>query len=223
MHQTFQEAAVAHGVVTDINEAMVCFREAIGISTPRELRSLLVMLAIQGYPSICILNNNDCKMAMIDDFLYNDHSVELSISMLMTEIHERFREEDRDATKYGFPEPEGLKTETELERLKYDANFQAAQLLYLQTTVKNTEEQERLFRTITEDLKRLLIITSSTTSNSSSSNNNNSTTIPGKLYLHSRPRRFWEIHICKKIAGFRPIQEYDCKGVQQHRFVLSSL
>ena len=43
-YSTFQQAAIARGIVRDKNECMTCFREALIDTTPPKLRTLLVTL-----------------------------------------------------------------------------------------------------------------------------------------------------------------------------------
>ena len=47
VYQTFQEAAVACGLVNDQNEVITCFMDILYISTPLEKRSLFLVLTLQ--------------------------------------------------------------------------------------------------------------------------------------------------------------------------------
>jgi len=47
VYQTFQEAAVACGLVNDQNEVITCFMDILYISTPSGKRSLFLVLTLQ--------------------------------------------------------------------------------------------------------------------------------------------------------------------------------
>ena len=51
-YNTYQEACTANGLLSNENEAEIAFNEAIIDSTPSELRSLFVILTLQGFPTI---------------------------------------------------------------------------------------------------------------------------------------------------------------------------
>jgi len=72
-YNTFQEAAVASGVVRDNDEVYSCFEEAAHFQymTPIELRTLFVIATLQGFPTIRILNEDRFKHLLYNDFLYN--------------------------------------------------------------------------------------------------------------------------------------------------------
>ena len=55
VHATFQTAAVARGYVTDENEALLAFHSVILLSTPAELRALLVLMTVEGFPTLSII------------------------------------------------------------------------------------------------------------------------------------------------------------------------
>ena len=72
VHSTFQTAAVARGYVSDENEALWAFNSVVAMSTPAELRATLVMLTVEGYPTLCIIQNRELFATMYDDYLHFD-------------------------------------------------------------------------------------------------------------------------------------------------------
>ena len=93
-HSTFQTAAVARGYVTDENEALWAFNSVVAVSTPAELRATLVMLTVDGYPTLCIFQNEQLFAKMDDDFLHFDKTckgnVELAKNKCLLDLKRRF-------------------------------------------------------------------------------------------------------------------------------------
>jgi hypothetical protein len=79
---SFQAVAVARHLVTDLDEAERCFEESIVGSTPAELRSLLVMLTCEGFPTLRIYHNHDFRRALYEDFLHGNHGNECKFSFM---------------------------------------------------------------------------------------------------------------------------------------------
>jgi hypothetical protein len=153
VYDTFQAAAIARGLYSDNTEAIMCYTEALTHSTPYQLRSLLVRLTLQGYPTLSIFDDPEMKMTMMEDFyMNNNQSLELASSFLLSALHEKFKEEDKDGTTYGFPPPEQTKTELEIEKLRYDMHEQEIILKNLHMKVPNTDEQDTLYQIVTSKL-----------------------------------------------------------------------
>ena len=72
-YQTFQEAAVKRGLVSDETEAIDCFNESIQISTPPLLRQLFVTMTLQGFTTINIYNDERLRKTMYIDYLDEDN------------------------------------------------------------------------------------------------------------------------------------------------------
>jgi len=70
-YNTYQLAAIARGLVKDENEAITAFEMVMYTSTPAELRTLFIILTIEGFPTIPIYNNEMCLELMMQDFDYN--------------------------------------------------------------------------------------------------------------------------------------------------------
>ena len=70
-YATFQLAALARKLVEDENEAITAFQWAISFSTPAELRTLFVIMTMQGFPTLIIYENNELKIKLMEDYLIN--------------------------------------------------------------------------------------------------------------------------------------------------------
>lgn len=98
--ETFQEACVAHGLLADQDEAQLTFEElltdTVNLASPPELRSLFVLLTLQGFPTIKIYRLYLGEL-MADLQLENDLLLDLQI---------RFSRENKAMEDYGLPVPE---------------------------------------------------------------------------------------------------------------------
>jgi hypothetical protein len=166
-HKTFQMSAVAHGYVNDETEALVAFQGIANLSTPAELRAQLVMMTVQGYPTLCILEKEDLYELMYADYLHHDNecsgNVGLAKNKCLLDLQRRFQEHGEDIMEAcGFPLPTAANQISELDRLrmKYDPEQQRDLLHSYLEEKPNTEEQERLFNRIKyalENKQQLLI------------------------------------------------------------------
>jgi protein-disulfide isomerase-like protein with CxxC motif len=120
-YRTFQEAAISHELVTDKNEAETCFREAMPHSTPNQLRGLFANMMINGFPCICIYDDNYMYNALTLD--YHGTSGQKK-NQLLKNIQHRLQSEGKTLDDYGFSAPLADNTELDRELLKYDANEQ---------------------------------------------------------------------------------------------------
>jgi len=68
-YPTFQQAALAAGLVEDKNEATTAFQWATVYSTPSELRTLFIIMTTQGFPTLKLYNDISLRIKLMDDFL----------------------------------------------------------------------------------------------------------------------------------------------------------
>jgi hypothetical protein len=81
VYNTFQEAAIAMGLVEDDRDARECFEEAAHFNqasgqhdihlTPARLRGLFAHLTLNGYPTISIYKDEDLRATMTSDWTAN--------------------------------------------------------------------------------------------------------------------------------------------------------
>ena len=125
-YATYQQAAVAAGIVKDNDEVYTCFVEAEHFqdSTPAELRTLFVISTLQGFPTLRILHEDRFKKLMYDDFLHNYNPInhQAAWNDLLCDFSNRFESDGKNMSDYGLPQPARMKTELEIERNKYDTN-----------------------------------------------------------------------------------------------------
>ena len=149
MYATYQEAAVAAGIVKDHDEIYSCFQEAEQFQnmTPAELRTLFVISTLQGFPTLKILNEQRFKYLLYDDFLhqYNPPNHHAAWNDLLCDFSNRFESDGKNMTDYGLPQPRNMKKELEIERHKYDSNEQLLYYNKLCDDVQNTVEQQEIF------------------------------------------------------------------------------
>jgi hypothetical protein len=78
VYATFQEAAVAAGLVEDALDARECFQEAAHFQhggrqdihlTPARLRALFAHLTLNGYPTVSIYNDEALRKTMLEDWI----------------------------------------------------------------------------------------------------------------------------------------------------------
>ena len=157
---TFQWAAISLGLVEDKKECLLCFREACLCSTPAQLRSLFVLLTIQGFPTHFIFDeptNLNLKQMMYPDFLmHNNHNDNFAYNQLLNDLSHRLLEENHTLSDYGFPEPDIITTDLQRERMKYNTDEQLHIFNNLNATHPNTPEQQEIFDDVTSGLQQKL-------------------------------------------------------------------
>jgi hypothetical protein len=153
-YYSFQSSALAHGFVSENNDAMACFTEAAVSSTPPELRFVFTMLTLEGFPTHDVFYNHDCQAAMCADYYHRAEVIQSDegrFNALLADLAQLFADRGAHLTDYAFPEPLEYKTELERERLLYsNAQEQLALLRRLEVEAPNNENQADVFRTVTQ-------------------------------------------------------------------------
>jgi len=148
-YATYQEAAVAAGIVKDNDEVYSCFEEAAHFqdTTPAELRTLFYIATLQGFPTLRIINEERFKHLLYDDFLhnYNPLNHQAAWNDLLCDLSSRFESDGKSMKDYGLPEPEAMRTELEIERSKFDRDEQLLEYSKLCFGIPNTNEQQQIF------------------------------------------------------------------------------
>ena len=156
---TFQEACLHRGLLNDLKEAIMCFEHSMITSTPPQLRNLFAVQTIQGFPTIDIYNDPVKRRAMSLDYILRHNQGDncpLAMNDLLTDLSERLKaDNNKELSEYGLPEPEKVKSELELERLKYDPAFQAQLLQQLSASTPNNPEQVEIFNYIANALDNI--------------------------------------------------------------------
>jgi len=154
-YTTFQESALARGLIQDRGEAVHAFKEAVIYFTPAELRGFFVMLTINGYATMDVYRDPHYYRLLQLDFLHEANTTQLIADQkLIKDLSYRFVMEEKTSTMYGFPEPTDHQSELDIERTKYSAAEQLALFNYLSETNPNTQEQQNILDEICNDINQ---------------------------------------------------------------------
>ena len=152
-YTTFQESALARGLIQDRGEAVHAFREAVQFFTPSELRGFFVMLTINGYATMDIFKNAHYYQMLQDDFLHEPYATQLLADQkLIKDLSYRFEMEEKTSKMYGFPEPHEHLSEVDIERARYNPQEQLRLFNSLSESTPNTLEQQNIFDEICESI-----------------------------------------------------------------------
>jgi len=153
---TFQLAALAKGLLENEQEALIAFQTVIPLSTPSELRNLLVVMTVQGFPTLPIIENEAYFAAMYDDFLHHNNeclgNIAMAKNQCLIHLQRQFSEHGGDdlMESFGFPLPTNIDNNNEIERLKLKFSvIEQKELLHHYLSEKpNTDEQEFLMNKV---------------------------------------------------------------------------
>jgi hypothetical protein len=152
----FQECAKQMGFATEDQEALQCFTDSMVFATPRELRGLFIAMTVQGFPTLQIYHNEVHRTAMMLDFniKYTPEQVSngtLPGNDLLSDFADRLLDLGKTLEMYGFPLPtEGVLSELEQEKARYDMPTQSILLTELNSSAPNNPEQQVIFDRIVE-------------------------------------------------------------------------
>ena len=154
VYTTFQESAIARGLIPDRGEAVHAFQEAIQFFTPPELRGYFIMLTVNGYATMDIFRNEHYYKLLQDDFLHDLNTTQaIADQKLIKDLSIRFEMEGQTCSKYGFPEPSEHLSELDIEKSRYSAAEQLLLFNHLSTVNPNTPEQQAIFSEIVDDIE----------------------------------------------------------------------
>ena len=97
-YDSYQECCQAYGLFRRINEAETVFLESLTDHVPSELRSLFVILTLQGYPTINLYKTYKHELTDFETCPYDND--------VLLDLHERFMKEGRNMTDFGLPAPQ---------------------------------------------------------------------------------------------------------------------
>jgi hypothetical protein len=99
-YSLFQNSAFARQLITNENLGLDTFKEASNFSTPSERRNLFVMLTLQGYPTLCIFENEDMLKLLYEDY-FNDFTNHLTFHNIEYSKNKFFNILDLYLNKFG--------------------------------------------------------------------------------------------------------------------------
>jgi hypothetical protein len=70
-HKTFQQSAMAHGYIRNLQDTMEQYIEFASMSTPRQLRGHFALMMSEGFPMWHIYDNKVHRQYLMQDYL--DH------------------------------------------------------------------------------------------------------------------------------------------------------
>lgn len=118
VYTTFQESAIARGLIPDRGEAVHAFQEAVQFFTPPELHGYFIMLTVNGYATMDIFRNEHYYKLLQDDFLHDLNTTQaIADQKLIKDLSFRFEMEGQTCSKYGFPEPTEHLSELDMRNL----------------------------------------------------------------------------------------------------------
>ena len=105
VHESFQAAARALGLLDDNTKGELCFTEAVESGySPEQLRCLLVTLAMDGAPALDLLESNK-EILMADLSELPGTPVDLAWNRCLQDLSDRLETLGRSMSDFGLPEP----------------------------------------------------------------------------------------------------------------------
>ncbi len=141
---SYQQSAIAHGIVDSIEDVRLTFDEMCEFGMAAQCRSYFVVLTLHGYE----------KSFMYMDYIqfHNAHTIQ-NTQVLMLQDHEQlFRKSRSSLSKFGFPTPRRVPTEVEDAILKWcnedEMERQGELLASLNLSCPNNAEQQNAYNNI---------------------------------------------------------------------------
>ena len=150
---TYQQAALEMNLITDVNDARICFQQSLGLSTPHELRGLFTSLTTSGFPTLIIYNSVLLRRELMLDWLESGMSTQAAHNELLKDIQRRLAKDDKTPEMYGLKSPEGNSTELERERLQYDPIVELQKYELLSNQCPNNVDQQNILDSILEAVR----------------------------------------------------------------------
>ena len=153
-YNTFQQSAISHGYIHNINDTIEQFKELLVISTPFELRRQFALMMSTGHPMWAVYSVAEYKEQLMDDFLRQGHNHSISENLLLKDLERLLQLEGKSLKEFGFEMPKGMETEVEIERVKYRCTEQKTILRELQEKYPNNDEQQLIFDEVMDVVKK---------------------------------------------------------------------
>jgi hypothetical protein len=116
----YQQSALAHGYIESFLDAQLTFDDMCSVGTAPLCRNYFVVLTLQGYATHAIYEIEDKKQYMMQDYIVlGGHSQEVAEQMMLKDLERIFRKNDSSLEKFGFPKPDQVPTELELQQTQW--------------------------------------------------------------------------------------------------------
>jgi len=155
-HATFQQAALARGYISNIQDTLDIYIEFATISTPWELRRYFAMMMSIGYPMRAIYEREDFRQQLMQDYLDDGMSNEIAKNRMLQDLQQLLMKEGLSLDLYGFEMPLGMETELQLAKLQYNETEQEKILKQMNESSPNNPEQQAIFDEITESIDQFV-------------------------------------------------------------------
>lgn len=157
LYLNYQQSALAHGYIKSFRDAILTYDDMCGIGTASLCRSYFVVLTLQGYATHAIYEIEEKRKYMMQDYIIlQGHSIEVAEQMMLRDLEQSFRKNNSSLEKFGFPKPESVPTELELEQIQWineqRQNEQKQLLQHMNENEPNNEEQQSAFDAIMDSV-----------------------------------------------------------------------
>ena len=155
-HRTFQQAALARGYIKDVEDTKEIYTEFAAISTPWEMRQQFALMMSIGHPMMSIIEIDEFRTQLIQDYLDDGMAVPIATNRMLQDLEALLTKEGLSLDDFGFPLPEGMETELEIAKLKYNDKEQEKLLKQLNEANPNNQEQQQIFDELTSSIDKFL-------------------------------------------------------------------
>ena len=157
-YATYQQAAVARGIVEDAQVCIEIYTDYAGISSEYYLRILFINLMVNGYPAAYIYYNDNYRQFMLNDYVVKQRlSIEQAEAKLLVELQNRLKNDfGRNLDEFGIPMPATILTEYDAECERYNSIEQENILEELMNEHPLTNEQEAAYTDITHAIDTVI-------------------------------------------------------------------
>ncbi len=152
---TFQEAAIARGLVKKVEITRAMFNEEMISATSYEFRMFFVLSTVHGFPTLEFFHQEDVWHRMAEDYFTKHNNWELARNDLLKELARLFKNqsEGKSMEDYGLPQWQNTETELDMEKVKYPKDLQKILADRLRRECPFTDEMETLFNALDVALK----------------------------------------------------------------------
>jgi len=156
VYDTFQEAAVASGIVGD-EEVMLEIFTDFETTSACSLRSLFVNLTVIGYPTKTIIDMDYWIDMMTADLRnqknYSD-KIEIKKELLLNKLQRLLQSDfNRNLCEFGLPMPQNIETELNIMRIEYPSATQTTLLQELHNRYPCNDEQRHIYNEIIKAIR----------------------------------------------------------------------
>ena len=115
---SFQEAAIARGLVQKVEIARIMFNEELSTATPYEFRHFFVHATLHGFPTLEFFHEESVWHRMCDDFYAKSKNRDVARNDLLKELARLFKAQSDGKSMESFGLPQWQSSETELDMEK---------------------------------------------------------------------------------------------------------